>query len=111
MPSNDCLLVVCNAPDEETAERVATTLVAEQLAACVNILGPCRSVYRWQGAVERAEEIPLLIKTRVDAYPQLEARLAALHPYEVPEIVALPVAQGLPSYLTWVSNSVVSSAE
>ncbi|MCD5328115.1 divalent-cation tolerance protein CutA [Chromobacterium piscinae] len=104
-------MVVCNAPDEETAERVATTLVAEQLAACVNILGPCRSVYRWQGAVERAEEIPLLIKTRVDAYPQLEARLAALHPYEVPEIVALPVAQGLPSYLTWVSNSVVSSAE
>ncbi|MEO3955347.1 divalent-cation tolerance protein CutA [Chromobacterium piscinae] len=104
-------MVVCNAPDEETAERIATTLVAEQLAACVNILGPCRSVYRWQGAVERAEEIPLLIKTRVDAYPQLEARLAALHPYEVPEIVALPVAQGLPSYLTWVSNSVVSSAE
>lgn len=111
IPSNDCLLVVCNAPDEETAERIATTLVAEQLAACVNILGPCRSVYRWQGAVERAEEIPLLIKTRADAYPQLEARLAALHPYEVPEIVALPVAQGLPSYLTWVSNSVVSSAE
>ncbi|AVG15651.1 divalent-cation tolerance protein CutA [Pseudogulbenkiania ferrooxidans] len=104
-------MVVCNAPDEKTAERIATTLVAEQLAACVNILSPCRSVYRWQGAVERAEEIPLLIKTRADAYPQLEARLAALHPYEVPEIVALPVAQGLPSYLTWVSNSVVSSAE
>ncbi|MEO9384961.1 divalent-cation tolerance protein CutA [Chromobacterium phragmitis] len=102
-------MIVCNAPDAEAAERIATTLVAEQLAACVNILAPCRSVYRWQGEVERAEEIPLLIKTRADAYPQLEARLAALHPYDVPEIVALPVARGLPSYLTWVSDSVISS--
>lgn len=108
-PSDECVLVVCNVPDAETAERIAETLVSERLAACVNILAPCRSVYRWQGAVERADEVPLLIKTRRDAYAQLEARLLALHPYEVPEIVAWPLAQGLPAYLTWVSQSVLSS--
>ncbi|WP_231137316.1 divalent-cation tolerance protein CutA [Chromobacterium paludis] len=101
--------MVCNVPDAETAERIAETLVSERLAACVNILAPCRSVYRWQGAVERADEVPLLIKTRRDAYAKLEARLLALHPYEVPEIVAWPLAQGLPAYLTWVSQSVLSS--
>ncbi|OHX14968.1 cation tolerance protein [Chromobacterium sphagni] len=109
MPSIDCLLVVCNVPDQQLAGQIAATLVAEQLAACVNILPPCRSVYRWQGAVEQAEETPLLIKTRRDAYPRLESRLAQLHPYEVPEIIALPLERGLPSYLTWVSSCVLSS--
>ncbi|POZ63263.1 divalent-cation tolerance protein CutA [Chromobacterium alticapitis] len=110
-PSDECVIVVCNAPDAETAGRIAEALVGERLAACVNILAPCRSVYLWQGAVERSEEVPLLIKTRRDAYPRLEARLQALHPYEVPEIVAWPLVMGLPSYLTWVSDSVVSSGE
>ncbi|POA99160.1 divalent-cation tolerance protein CutA [Chromobacterium sinusclupearum] len=101
-------MVVCNVPDSQLAGQIAATLVSERLAACVNILAPCRSVYRWQGAVEQADEVPLLIKTRRDAYPALEARLLELHPYEVPEIIALPVASGLPAYLTWVSDSVVS---
>nr|WP_199068417.1 divalent-cation tolerance protein CutA [Chromobacterium sp. ASV5] len=104
------LLVVCNAPEPELAERIANVLVAEQLAACVNILAPCRSVYRWQGEVETAVEIPLLIKTRADVYPQLQRRLLELHPYEVPEIIAFDLQQGLPSYLTWVSQSVLSRA-
>ncbi|OWY40812.1 divalent-cation tolerance protein CutA [Xenophilus sp. AP218F] len=104
------LLVVCNAPEPELAERIANVLVAEQLAACVNILAPCRSVYRWQGGVETAVEIPLLIKTRADVYPQLQRRLLELHPYEVPEIIAFDLQQGLPSYLTWVSQSVLSRA-
>ncbi|WP_434630900.1 divalent-cation tolerance protein CutA [Chromobacterium sp. CV08] len=102
-------MVVCNAPDQPVAERIAAALVDERLAACVNILAPCRSVYRWQDRLERAEEIPLLIKTRRDAYDSLERRLMQLHPFQVPEIIALPLACGLPAYLTWVSDSVLSS--
>jgi len=104
----NCLVVICNVPDEETAMHIATVLVQEQLAACVNILPACRSVYRWQGRLEQSNEIPLLIKTTKDAYPVLEQQLSALHPYDVPEIIALPMAQGLPAYLTWVSESVLS---
>jgi len=104
----NCLVVICNVPDEETAMHIATVLVQEQLAACVNILPACRSVYRWQGRLEQSNEIPLLIKTTKDAYPALEQQLSALHPYDVPEIIALPMVQGLPAYLTWVSESVLS---
>ena len=100
--SDKVLLVLTQCPDQETAERIAGSLVERRLAACVNILGPCRSVYRWQGEIERAEEIPLLIKTTRAGYPELEAAILALHPYQVPEIVALPLDQGLPAYLAWV---------
>lgn len=104
------LLVMCNAPDAATARQLASILVAEQLAACVNILAPCLSVYRWQGQLEETEEIPLLIKTTQPAYAALQARLAELHPYEVPEIIALDIKQGLPAYLTWVSAGTLSSS-
>ncbi|UTH75473.1 divalent-cation tolerance protein CutA [Chromobacterium sp. IIBBL 290-4] len=110
-PSEQCLLVISNAPDADSAARLAEALVAERLAACVNILAPCRSVYRWQGRVEQAEEVPLLIKTTEGVYPALEARLTALHPYDVPEIVALPLSRGLPAYLRWVSEQTLSSAD
>ncbi len=100
--SPTCLIVLCNAPDQPTAQRLAQAVVAQQLAACVNILAPCRSVYRWQGVVEEAEEVPLLIKTTQARYPALQAALRAAHPYELPEIVAVPVVAGLPDYLTWV---------
>ncbi|AXK38627.1 divalent-cation tolerance protein CutA [Crenobacter cavernae] len=99
-------IVLCNAPDEATASRLAETLVGERLAACVNLLAPCRSVYRWQGRVETASEVPMLIKTTAERYPALEARLAELHPYEVPEIVALPLSAGLPAYLAWLADSI-----
>ncbi|RXZ44568.1 divalent-cation tolerance protein CutA [Crenobacter cavernae] len=99
-------IVLCNAPDEATASRLAETLVGEGLAACVNLLAPCRSVYRWQGRVETASEVPMLIKTTAERYPALEARLAELHPYEVPEIVALPLSAGLPAYLAWLADSI-----
>uniref|UniRef100_A0A4W5LGS8 CutA divalent cation tolerance homolog n=1 Tax=Hucho hucho TaxID=62062 RepID=A0A4W5LGS8_9TELE len=79
------------------------------LAACVNILAPCRSVYRWQGKVENTTEIPLLIKTTRACYAALAARLLQLHPYEVPEIIAVPLVAGLPAYLTWVATEVLSS--
>jgi periplasmic divalent cation tolerance protein len=99
----DSLLILTNWPDIANARALADELVAARLAACVNILAPCRSVYRWQGKVEEAEEIPLLIKTTAERYPALEAAIRARHPYELPEIVAVPISHGLPAYLDWVA--------
>lgn len=99
----DALLVLTTLPDAASARALAAALVEQRLAACVNILAPCRSVYRWNGKLEDAEEVPLLIKTTAAAYPALETALRARHPYELPEIVAVPVAQGLPGYLAWVA--------
>jgi periplasmic divalent cation tolerance protein len=96
------LLVLTNLPDHEAAVALARTLVERRLAACVNVLGECTSVYRWQGKIEEAAEVPVLIKTSADAYPALERSLRELHPYELPEIVAVPLAHGLPDYLGWV---------
>lgn len=96
-------VVLVNCPDEAVANAIALAVVEERLAACVNILPRVQSIYRWRGAVESATEIPLLIKSSAIAYQALEARVRALHPYEVPEIVALPVTQGLPAYLNWVA--------
>jgi len=95
------LLVLTNLPDRAAAERIAQTLVAKRLAACVNILAPCRSVYRWKGAVQHDEEHPMLIKTTLERYPQLEQALRSEHPYELPEIVAVPIEHGLAEYLGW----------
>jgi periplasmic divalent cation tolerance protein len=97
------LLVLTNLPDRAAAERLADMLVAKNLAACVNILAPCRSVYRWKGAVQHDEEHPLLIKTTTERYGALEQALRAGHPYELPEIIAVPIEQGLPAYLEWVA--------
>ncbi len=101
---SEILMVFTNLPDRATAERIAASLVTSQLAACVNVLAECRSVYRWQGKIEQANEVPLLIKTSRMAYPRLQAELKKLHPYELPEIIALPVTAGLPEYLNWVSQ-------
>lgn len=105
MPSDaaEALLVFSGFPDEASARQVARQLVESRLAACVSVLAPCVSTYRWQGAVEQATEIPVVIKTTAQRYSELEAALRAQHPYELPEIVAVPVARGLPSYLAWVS--------
>ena len=97
------LLVLTNLPDRAAAERLADTLVAKNLAACVNILAPCRSVYRWKGAVQHDEEHPMLIKTTAERYGALEQALRAGHPYELPEIIAVPVERGLQAYLDWVA--------
>ena len=97
------LLVLTNLPDEASAHALATTLVAARLAACVNVLAPCRSVYRWQNKVENAQEVPLLIKTTAARYPALETAIRANHPYELPEIIAVPIEHGLPEYLNWVA--------
>jgi periplasmic divalent cation tolerance protein len=98
------LLVLTNLPDDASARTLAEALVAERLAACVNILAPCRSVYRWEGKIEDAAEVPLLIKTSAGRYAALEAAIRARHPYELPEIVAVPIERGLPAYLDWVEQ-------
>jgi periplasmic divalent cation tolerance protein len=99
----DALLVLTNVPDRDTAEKLAASLVGEHLAACVNILAPCRSVYRWKGAIESAEEHPMLIKTTSERYPALELAIRVAHPYELPEIIAVPLAAGFQGYLEWVA--------
>lgn len=101
---SEVLLVISNTPDRATAERIAVALVASHAAACVNVLAECRSIYHWEGKIEHVTEVPLLIKTTVDAYPRLEAELRTLHPYAVPEIIAIPISAGLPAYLDWVQT-------
>ncbi|MCX8085437.1 MAG: divalent-cation tolerance protein CutA [Rhodocyclaceae bacterium] len=96
------LLVLTNLPDSDSAKALAAHLVEARLAACVNVLAPCHSVYRWQGQLEEASEVPLLIKTTSERYAELEAAIRARHPYELPEIVAVPITQGLAAYLDWV---------
>ena len=98
------LLVLTNVPDRAVAERLADMLVEKRLAACVNILAPCRSVYRWKGAVQRDEEHPMLIKTTAERYGALEQALRTGHPYELPEIIAVPVDRGLADYLGWIDT-------
>jgi periplasmic divalent cation tolerance protein len=97
------LLVLTNLPDRAAAERLAQMLIEKRLAACVNILAPCRSVYRWKDAVQQDEEHPMLIKTTDEGYAALEAAIRASHPYELPEIIAVTVERGLPAYLDWVA--------
>ena len=97
------LLVLTNLPDRPAAEKLADALIEKHVAACVNILAPCRSVYRWKGAVQHDEEHPVLIKTTAARYFELERAIRAVHPYELPEIVAVPIERGLPEYLSWVA--------
>jgi periplasmic divalent cation tolerance protein len=96
------LLVLTNLPDRAAAERLADALIEKRVAACVNILAPCRSVYRWKGAVQHDEEHPVLITTTAERYPALETAIRAVHPNELPEIIAVPIERGLPAYLAWV---------
>ena len=105
-PPDAVLLVLSNVPDQEVAATIARALVDERLAACVNILGACRSIYRWRGAVEEAEEVTLLVKTTRRRHAACRQRLKALHPYEVPELVALPIESGHSPYLDWLDESV-----
>lgn len=96
------LIVLTTLPDQDTARQLARQLIESRLAACVNILAPCTSIYRWNAAVQEEAETPLLIKTTAERYAALEAFLTEHHPYQLPEIIALPVAQGLAGYLAWV---------
>lgn len=99
------VVVLCTCPDEATGERLAAELVDEQLAACVNLVPGLRSFYRWEGQVENDPEVLLVIKTAAAAYHRLETALQAKHPYELPEIIAVPIDRGLPGYLDWIKES------
>ncbi|MDX8378964.1 MAG: divalent-cation tolerance protein CutA [Gallionella sp.] len=99
---SDILLVITNVPDLATAEQLSRKIIGAHAAACVNQLAPCTSTYRWQDTIETTIEIPLLIKTSIRAYPRLEALIVAAHPNELPEIIAVPLSAGLPTYLDWV---------
>ena len=105
--SNDVILVLTNLPDQESAEKLAQILVQEKMAACVNLLAPCTSFYEWQGQLEKSQEIPLLIKSTHKKYSLLENCILRHHPYELPEIISVPIDKGLPSYLNWVCENLV----
>jgi len=103
------LLVQTTAPDQDSADQLADQLIIHELAACVKTLGPCRSSYRWQGRIEHAVEIPMLIITDEERYPALEHWLQQAHPYDLPEILSVTCTGGLPDYLKWVNDSTGSS--
>lgn len=99
---HQALLVFTNVPDVEAAQKLARQVLEQRLAACVNILPAMQSIYRWQGEIEEADEVMLQMKTSQSRYAELEAVIKAAHPYEVPEIIAVPIVGGLPAYLDWI---------
>lgn len=101
----DFQIALCTCADQEQAERIARHLVEQHLAACVNILPVVQSIYRWQGTVESATEVLILIKTDADHSKQVQLAIASLHSYEVPEFILLPVAGGSELYLEWLKTS------
>lgn len=106
MSNPSTLVVFSTFPDAETAARIARTLVEEQLAACVNVVQTVRSIYRWEGKVCDEAETLAVIKTTAERYAALSARIIELHPYQVPEVIALPLADGHPPYLAWLAEQV-----
>ena len=102
------LIVITNTPHRDVALKIAHALIERKLAACVNILAECTSVYRWEGKLTTAAEVPLLIKTRAAIYDDVEGTIKALHPYELPEIIAVTIERGLPDYLQWINTETVT---
>lgn len=105
MKNKDILVLLSTCPDVGTAERIGAALIEASLAACVNVVPGLRSIYRWNDAIQCDEEVLMLIKTTADRLDATRERLVALHPYEVPEVVALPVVAGHHPYLAWVASS------
>jgi periplasmic divalent cation tolerance protein len=97
-------IILCTCPDKDTAEKIARLLVNSNLAACVNILPGLTSIYLWQEQIESAQEYLLLIKTNITSYQAIETTIKKHHPYELPEIIAVPIENGLPEYLHWIDS-------
>ena len=108
MSDAQILMVMSNAPDQATAHALARALIEAKLAACVNVLPGVQSVYRWQGQIEQADEVALLIKTTRQNYAQLQQLLVSAHPYDVPELIAWPITEGYAPYLHWVAAETIS---
>jgi len=106
---DEIIIILTNLPDRASALKLAGQLVEQRLAACVNVLAECSSVYRWEGRIKSATEVPVLIKSRAQRYDEVEAAIRRLHPYELPEIVAVPVRRGLEEYLEWVAGETTIS--
>ena len=102
-------VVLCTCPNRDSARRIAGALVEAGLAACVNIIPGVESIYRWKCEAQMDQELLLTIKTRSDAFPALQAAIQENHPYELPEIIAVPIEHGLPDYLAWIENSLTPS--
>ena len=105
------LLVLTTLPERAVAEALARELLAARLAACIHVGAPVRSLYHWRGQIETADETPLAIKTRAELYPQVQAAILASHPYELPEIVAVPISNALPGYLDWIAAETAADAD
>ncbi|MEM3627636.1 MAG: divalent-cation tolerance protein CutA [Candidatus Bathyarchaeia archaeon] len=103
------IVVLVTAANREETEKIARCLLDEKLISCANILGPVHSLFWWMGKIEKAEEYVLLMKTRADMFKRLSERVKAMHSYEVPEIVALPIVEGFKPYMEWLNNSLRSS--
>jgi periplasmic divalent cation tolerance protein len=103
------LLVVMTASSRDEARSIARILVEEELAACCNLLGDVESIYRWKGKVEEAREVMVLVKTTASRFNALRQRVVELHSYDVPELIALSIVEGLPEYLDWLRESVGES--
>ncbi len=108
--SVDFIIVFCTTPGKDSAEKIARSLVEKRLAACANIVDNITSIYRWKGEICRDDEAMLLIKTTADAYEALEKEIKARHPYDTPEIVALPLLKGSAEYLKWIGESLKSDS-
>ncbi len=104
------LLVLCNVANEENAKQIAYCLLEKRLCACVNIIPKVHSLYIWDGKIKEASEYTMLIKTKSSLYQHLEAAIKSLHPYEVPEIIAFDVTNGLADYLAWIGETTISSS-
>ena len=105
----DCVVALVTVGARAEAERIADALVGEQLAACVNIVGPIRSIYRWENRIERDDELLLVIKTRGSLFEAVAARVRALHSYQTPEVIALPITAGSELYLDWLRRATGSA--
>jgi periplasmic divalent cation tolerance protein len=105
MSASGRIVVLVTAPGAEAASRIGRVLVDEGLCACANVVGPVRSIYRWQGAIHDEAEALLLIKTRAELFDRVAARIRELHSYDVPEVIALPITAGSEPYLRWIDDS------
>ncbi len=109
MISMNPILVITNLPDKTTALKLAEKLISKKLAACVNVQAECTSFYRWQDKIETTSELPIFIKTLAQHYAEVEKTIKAMHSDELPEIIAVPISDGLPAYLRWISDETLTS--